>query len=85
MVAGTAVKLVEFDDVFMPPDDINGGKPAPAIIPPLDELPSTVVLRMGMLGAEFQKSIKALIRFEFKYHSREYYKYRIMSSYAITT
>ena len=51
VVLGTAAKLDELDGVLIPVDDINGGKPAPAIIPPLVELPSIVLLKIGILGA----------------------------------
>ena len=57
VVLTTADKLVEFDDVVIPADGINGGSPAPAMIPPLVELPSIVLLRIGMLGAKFHKLI----------------------------
>ena len=55
VVVGTGAKVVELDDEPIPADDINGGKPAPAIMPLLAELPSTVLLRIGMLGAGFYK------------------------------
>ena len=51
VVVDTAAKLAELDDVLIPVEDINGGKPAPAMIPPLAVLPSIVLLKIGILGA----------------------------------
>ena len=51
VVLGAADIPVEFADAVKPVDDINGGKPAPAISPPLVVLLSATLPRIGILGA----------------------------------